>query len=567
MSSIPENVDFIIVGGGSGGCVMASRLSEGGDAKVLLIEAGQDLSVDKELPAISDPGTRTVFKPEFYWSNLFAEAAPASGGSPRRDIPVMQARLLGGGSAINGMHAQRGFPRDYDEWSEYGVSGWGWDDVRPYFIRLETDRNFNGQDHGTSGPIPITRIPRDRWGGLSLAVEKELQARGLQAQEDLNAAQVDGVGPIPLNISPTTRISSARGYLTPSVRSRPNLTILTGIEVERLLFDGNRVTGVAIVDESGSRRIDAREVILACGAIHSPALLQRSGVGPGETLRNLNVPAVADRRGVGRNLSYHPSLSLNAHVRSKGRPKNTSEPPCLVVARYSSKVPDCPRTDMILNLWERIPSPHVDDPLGRQIADFMFILNKPFSRGDVTANPDPSGRPHIRFNLFEDSRDLDRMVEAVRLGLSLMQSQRLKPLINSAFLMDFSPTIFSYLSDTPEGRRLSRLGGIALGISDLVAKAVLRRMATPVEKLPPDDAGLANLLRSITLTAHPVGTCRLGSADDPDAVVDSRGRVIGVEGLRIADASIFPTVMSAGPNLATMMAAEKIAHHIIRQDN
>ena len=567
MSPIPEQADFIIVGGGSGGCVMASRLSEIGDAKVVLIEAGEDLSVDKELPAISDPGTRTVFKSELYWSNLFAEASPGSGDTPARHIPVMQARLLGGGSAINGMHAQRGFARDYDEWSEYGLDGWGWDDVRPYFIKLESDRDFNGQDHGSSGPIPITRIPRNRWGGLSRAVEKELEARGLPVQEDLNAVQVDGVGPIPLNISPATRVSSARGYLTPTVRARPNLTILTGVEVEKLLLNGNRVTGVAVRDPAGSRKIEAREVILSCGAIHSPALLQRSGIGPGEALRNLNVPVVADRRGVGRNLSYHPMASLNAHVRGKGRPKDTSEPPCVVVARYSSKVPNCPPTDMILNLWERVTSPHVDDPLGRQIADFMFILNKPFSRGDVVANADPSSRPHIRFNLFQDGRDLARMVEAIRFGLSLMQSQRLKPLINSAFLMNYTPTVFTYLSDTPEGRRLSRLGGLGLGISDLLASAVLRRMTTPVAQLPSDDDGLANLVRAMTLTAHPVGTCRLGSAEDPDAVVDNRGRVIGVEGLRIADASIFPTVMSAGPNLATMMAAEKIAQHIIRQDN
>ena len=548
---------------------MASRLSESADASVLLIEAGQDLSVDTELPAISDPGTRTVFKSELFWSNLFAEASPASEGTPGRHIPVMQARLLGGGSAINGMHAQRGFARDYDEWSDYGVHGWSWDDVRPYFIKLETDRDFNGPDHGASGPIPITRIPRERWSGLSIAVEKELQARGLQAQEDLNAAQaqVDGVGPIPLNISPTTRVSSARGYLAPSVRSRPNLTILAGIEVDKLLLDGNRVTGVTVQDGSGSRRIDAREVILACGAIHSPALLQRSGIGSGEALRRLGVAVVADRRGVGRNLSYHPMASLNAHVRGKGRPANTSEPPCLVVARYSSKVRDCPPTDMILNLWERVTSPHVNDPLGRQIADFMFILNKPFSRGDVVANEDPAGRPHVRFNLFADTRDLDRMVEAIRLGLSLIQSQRVNPLINSAFLLNYSAMVFSYLSDTPEGRRLSKLGGLGLGISDFVAAQILRRMTTPVEQIPSDDEGLASLVRSITLTAHPVGTCRLGSAEDPDAVVDGRGRVIGVEGLRIADASIFPTVMSAGPNLATMMAAEKIAHHIIRQDN
>src|SRR3546814_7911675 len=211
------------------------------------------------------------------------------------------------------MHAQRGFARDYDEWSEYGLHGWGWKAVRPYFIKLESDRDFNGQDHGSSGPIPITRIPRNRWGGLSRAVEKELEARGLPVQEDLNAVQVDGVGPIPLNISPATRVSSARGYLTPTVRARPNLTILTGVEVEKLPLNGNRVTGVAVRDPAGPRKLEAREVILSCGAIHSPALLQRSGIGPGEALRNLNVPVVAGRRGLETGREHVCTTATNEH--------------------------------------------------------------------------------------------------------------------------------------------------------------------------------------------------------------------------------------------------------------
>ncbi|HKR87922.1 MAG TPA: GMC family oxidoreductase N-terminal domain-containing protein [Phenylobacterium sp.] len=568
--SLADNkFDFVVVGGGSAGCVMASRLSEDSASRVLLIEAGQDLSKGVELPAISDPGARTIFKPELFWPDFFGQGNAASEKAPERHIPIMQARLLGGGSSINGMHAQRGFPRDYDEWASLGLTDWGWEDVLPYFKKLEADRDFSGPMHGTDGPIPISRMGREQWGPLSRAVESELRNTGLGAQSDLNAEFNDGVGPVPLNISPTTRVSSARGYLTPEVRSRPNLTILTGTEVAKILLESGRVVGVSVRTDQGLRDIAAREVVVTCGAIHTPALLQRSGIGPGSVLQQLGVPVLVDRQGVGRNLSNHPMMSMNAHLRHKGRRKNTDAPPCMMVARYSSNVADCPPTDMILNLWERVTSPHVHDPLGRQIADFMFILNKPFSRGDVIASGENlMGRPQVRFNMFEDERDLVRMVDAFRYGAAIMKSPTVKPLINSSFLLNFTPLLFAYLSDTPKGRLLSKLGGVGLGTSDLLGKAVLRRMTTPLETLPSDDEGLTKLVRSITLMGgHPTGTCRLGRPDDPDAVVDNRGRVLGVDGLRVADASIFPSVMAAGTNLPTMMAAEKIASHIVHQHN
>lgn len=560
--------DVVVVGGGSAGCVMASRLSEDPQRRVLLIEAGPDLSYQVELPAISDPGCRTVFKPELYWPNVLAQAIAPSEAAPEKQTPVLLARLLGGGSSINGMHAQRGFPADYNEWAAHGVTDWGWEDVLPYFIKLESDRDFGGALHGKDGPIPITRMKRDRWAPISLAVEAEMKKRGLQTQSDLNAEFDDGVGPVPLNISPTTRVSSARGYLTPAVRSRANLAILSSTEVEKIVLEAGRVAGVGIRTDQGARHIAANEVVVTCGALQTPALLQRSGIGPGPVLQDLGIPVLSERRGVGRNLSNHPMISINAHLRSKGRGKGTEGPACMVVARYSSRVPECPPTDMILNLWERVTSPHVHDPLGRQIADFMFIVNKPFSRGEVSVNgSDLMGRPQVRFNMFSDQRDLVRMVAAFRNGLSIINSPTVKPLINRSFLLKFTPLLFAYLSDTPKGRRLSKLGGVGLGASDLLAATVLRRFTTALETLPSDDEGLMNVVRSISIMGgHSTGTCRLGRPDDVDAVVDSRGRVIGVDGLRVADASIFPTVMAAGTNLPTMMAAEKIADHLKRQD-
>lgn len=561
--------DFVVVGGGSAGCVLASRLSEKASNRVLLIEAGPDLTHEEELPAIADPGTRTVFKSELFWPDFFVQGNAASENAAERTLPFLQARVLGGGSSVNGMHAQRGFPRDYDEWKALGVTDWGWEDVLPYFIKLESDCDFDGPLHGKQGPIPICRMKREQWARLALAVEAKLRSDGLPLQEDLNAEFTDGVGPVPLNISPATRVSSARGYLTQAVRSRSNLHILTGTEVEKVAIEKGRAVGVSIQTEQGVRRIAAREVIISCGAVHSPALLQRSGIGPGAELHKMGISVQADRPGVGQNLSNHLMMSLNAHLRHVARRPRTDAPPCMLVARYSSRVPECPTSDMILNLWERVPSPHVYDPLGRQIADFMFILNKPFARGEVILNAKaPAGRPQVRFNMFDDERDFLRMVEAFRYGSSIMQSPTVAPLINLKFLLKPIPLLFAYLEDNAKGRLLSRLGAPLIGTSDRVGAALLRRhWAIPLDTLPGDDAGLAQLVRSMTLVAgHPSGTCRLGRRDDPAAVVDTRGRVIGVEGLRVTDASIFPTVMAAGTNLPTIMAAEKIASHISRHD-
>ncbi|MDR7157235.1 5-(hydroxymethyl)furfural/furfural oxidase [Sphingobium xenophagum] len=557
--------DFIVVGGGSAGCVMANRLSADASRRVLVIESGPDLG-EVEPEIISDPGLRTTFKPEFIWSNfLGTDRGPQD---TDRLVPVVLARVLGGGSAINGMHAQRGFPRDYDEWEEFGITDWRWDRVLPYFIKVETDKDFQGPQHGSTGPIPISRMQSDRWSGLSRAVRDELVSRGLEAQTDLNIQFSDGVGPVPLNISPATRVSAAQGYLGASIRARPNLAIVTDTDVDTIVFDGARAVGVSVRTPDGLKRIAGREVVVTCGAINTPALLQKSGIGAAETLRALGAPLVADRRGVGRNLSNHSMVSLNAHVKSKGRPANTLAPPCMMIARYSSNEPDCPRTDMLLNVWERALSPHPHDPLGRQIADFMFILNKPFSRGSVLANMSPNGRPHVQTNMWGDDRDLTRMVGAFRHGISLMNSARVSPLLNTKFLMKFSPLLMTYLSDTPRGRLLSKVGGVAFASSDFLAEQVLKQMATALSTIATDDDGLRDLVRSIAMMGgHWVGSCRIGRRDDLDAVVDERGRVIGVEGLRIADASIFPTVMSAGTNLPVLMAAEKVADHIVNKDN
>ena len=441
--AIADRYDVVIVGGGSAGCVLASRLSEDASRRILLIEAGKAYPPGKEPRGLSDPGFRTAFNETNYWPGLSHHID----GSGDADPHLHQARVLGGGSTINGMHAQRGLPRDYDGWRDLGIEGWGWDDVLPHFCALENDHDFSGPEHGKDGPIDIVRVPEQRWSPLSHALHDTLIAKGEERFDDLSTYHGDGVGPVPLTTD-FKRRSSAAAYLSDKVRARPNLSIFSETRVSRLIFDGIRVIGVEISAPDGTRAIAAGETIVSCGAIHSPALLLRSGIGPAEELSAAGVEVRANRPGVGRNLTNHPMFSMSALVAPSGRARDTLGPPCTVVYRYSSGVTDCPATDMILNLWERLPSPHIHDPLGRRLADFMFLLNQPFSTGAVTLDPAaPSGLPQVRFNLLQDSRDLDRMVDAYHRAVALARTPAIANKLTVALFLKASGTMGGYLTE------------------------------------------------------------------------------------------------------------------------
>jgi 5-(hydroxymethyl)furfural/furfural oxidase len=548
---------------------MASRLSEDPGRRVLLVEAGKDYATPELPPRIRDPAVRTIFAPELYWPDAFVEttAAESGGGGGGRVGVAMIARALGGGSLVNGLQSMRGLPRDYDEWGELGVDGWRAADVLSYFRKVERDLDFGASDeHGLDGPIDIQRITEGDWSALSLALRDALGERGLGRIADFNSAtSADGTGPVPLNIGRDGRMAASTTYLSRQVRLRPNLQILTETDALRLRFENGHVAGVELRSGNHARTIRCRNVIVCAGALNSPAILMRSGIGPEEHLTECGIPVVVNRPGVGTNLVNHALLSINVHLRRRGRRKSRVRPPCLMGIRYSSNVRACASSDMFINVWERALGSLEVDPLSRHFGDIMLQLNKSYSRGTVTINPDvPEAMPKVRFNLLSDSRDRQRMAEGLIFVLSLLNTRQLRAVIDDAFLLRVTPFVLRLMQDTREAMVLGYLAAGALGGPRVLRRWLLRKNITPLDlSAMAVETGDKLAFENVIPAAHSAGTCRMGGSNDPQAVTDSRCRVIGVEGLRVVDASIFPTIMTAGTNLPVLMAAEKAAAMVI----
>jgi 5-(hydroxymethyl)furfural/furfural oxidase len=562
-----QQYDFIVVGAGSAGCVVASRLSEHTSNRVLLLEAGKDYAPGDEPPEILDIFAATAYaNPRFIWPNIMARFAPRPGNAPdRRPRRIYyQGRGIGGTSSINGMAANRGLPSDYDGWAQRGASGWNWQSVLPFFRKLEADADFDGPLHGKTGPIHLQRYFEDTWPGFTRGVMTAIERHGWRNIEDQNATFSDGYFPVAYSHTDRLRMGAAWRYLTTDVRRRRNLTIMAEAQVERLLFDGLRAVGVKVRRGNEVFEVRAREVIVSCGALQSPALLLRSGVGPAREIAALGLAIVADRPGVGKHLMEHPGINFGCYLKRDARLPKSLRRQMFAALRWSSGVEGCPPGDMYL-----IPSNKAQwHSIGARLGLIMMWVNRSFSTGEVRlVSPDPAIPLDIDFNMCSDARDLERLVIGTRLLCRLQAEAAVQATVEQVFPISFSDWARRLAVHTRLNAVQTFTGAMLMETSAALRRWLIKQLiadAPSLDDLAHDDGACRDWIRAAVLGHwHASCTCRMGAADDRGAVTDPSARVYGIEGLRICDASIMPTVPCANTNLPTIMIGEKVAATIL----
>ena len=561
--------DFVIVGGGSAGCVVAARLSQNPRNTVLLVEAGEDFEPGTEPFEIRDTFAGSAHSsPRFTWreQKVFWPPRPSNSPDDRKSVRYAQGRVIGGGSSVNGMISIRGLPSDYDGWREAGAIGWGWSDVLPFFKKQETDRDFDGPLHGQDGPMALQRIFENDWPGFTRAFIDGARAQGWTDLQDKNANFGDGFFPVAVAHNNGMRTSTATAYLTKEVRKRKNLSIIAETHVKKVIFTGTKVSGVCVIQNGKEMDIKAKEIIISSGALHTPALLLRSGIGPAEELYQYGIDVIADRSGVGKHLMEHPGVNFGCYMRPDFRLPDHLRLPMYAGLRWSSHIEGCPPGDMYLipmnkSFWHAI---------GERIGLIMLWVNKSYSTGQVKLNPfDHMATPIVDFNLVSDERDMERLKLGTRMMIKFSKQPEVQASASEIFPISYSDRARRYAVYNRINQLQTWVGGQVMDFSSSIRRLLINKLIADnlsINDIEEDENIMEAWIKKTVLGHyHASCSCHMGRPNDEMAVTDHCARVYGVEGLRIADASIMPSVPCANTNFPTIMVAERVSSLILEE--
>ncbi|GIG58964.1 GMC family oxidoreductase [Longispora fulva] len=510
--SVLDTFDDIIVGAGSAGIPLAARLSADPARRVLLIEAGPDYPTPAETPEdLLDGNQMSLIDHDWRFT---------AGLLPTRPTRYFQGKVAGGASSVGNTIAIRGVPDDFDGWAAAGNPEWAWSKVLPHFLALENDQDFGGEFHGHDGPVPIRRWRPEELTPAQRSFYEGCLAAGYPRVDDHNHPESTGVGPAPSNRRDLReRVSTASAYLTPEVRARENLTILADAAVSRVLLDDGVVRGVEVLSGSTTQELRARRVVLSAGAVCTPAILLRSGIGPSDDLRRLGIDVRLDLPGVGAGLSDQARTGV--FMVPKPGAENFGKSVGQIVLRTTgtgTKRDNDMYYAMVNHFDLSVQFPHLREAAGAgRVFCVLVVAREPSSRGRVTLDStDPRVAPRIDLNFLSTEGDHRLLADGLRVGWELAQTPEIRDLAERVVLLD-DKTIGS------------------------------------------DDAVRDYVTGTVDSAYNPIGTARMGAAGDPMAVVDQSCAVHGIEGLYVADASVMPSMVRANLNLTTIMIGERVA--------